>query len=175
MVKVRIEGKIELELTPSAWTTVFSEWVYWKHHYTEFMPANTQTVLDVGAGCGETALLYFLNGVNRVICIEPDAERARLLEKNASTNHWNISITREKFDPGFLEQLDFDFMKMDCEGCESQLLKANKLPPCVIEVHGTELLRALWARFPQLKLAQLQTGLRFKLWILGSMSQIRRN
>lgn len=175
MVRVLIEGKVELELTPSAWTAVYSEWVYWTHHYVEFMPATTQTVLDVGAGCGETALLYFLQGAKCVICVEPEVDRARLLERNSARNHWNTTIIRQEFNARLLDQASFDFMKMDCEGCESQLLRARAVPPCVMEVHGRQLLDALLASFPQLGLAKLQSGAKFDRWVIGSNSRIERS
>ncbi len=171
-VKVRIEGKVELELTLSAWTAVFSEWVYWERHYAEFIPRNLRTVLDVGAGCGETALFYFLHGAEKIICVEPEPDRARLLEKNSRDHGWNTSIVQGQFHPRFLEQFDFDFMKMDCEGCESELLNIDMLPPCVIEVHGRKLFDGLTTRFPRLEIAELQQDPKFDLWILGSRSRI---
>ncbi len=170
-ITVRIEGKVELELTPSTWTVVFSEWIYWKQHYIEFLPPHAKTVLDVGSGCGETALLYFLKGAEKLICLEPDEEKANLLEKNSRRNRWNTTVLRRPFRTSYLKQLQFDFMKMDCEGCESLLLDVEELPPCVIEVHGQKRLDSLTAHFPTLRLANLQTGPKFDLWILGSSSR----
>jgi hypothetical protein len=43
--------------------------------------------------------------------------------------------------------LPVDFMKMDCEGCEAQLLGANILPTCVIEVHDGHILESLRSKF----------------------------
>ena len=175
IVEVRVEGRFGLELTPSVWTAMFSEWVHWKQHYLEFLPEKAQTVLDVGAACGETALLYFLHGARRVICVEPRQVNFELLERNSRRNSWDTIMVQEKFRPSLLASYDFDFMKMDCEGCESQLLNLDSLPPCVIEVHGKNLLRDLMARFPSLKLARQQprSSRKFDLWILGSRSKVK--
>ena len=167
-VSVKMENA-ELELMPSVWTAVFSEWIYWKQQYLEFLPKNAKTVLDVGAACGETALLYLLHGVERVICFEPGPDNFRLLERNSSRNSWNVSASQEKFHLGMLSSVDFDFMKMDCEGCEGELLKADRLPPCVMEVHQNKVrLEDLMKRFPGLRLAKRQVGLRFGLSVIGS-------
>jgi hypothetical protein len=171
IVRVKMENA-DLELMPSVWTAVFSEWSYWKQHYLEFLPKNAKTVLDVGAACGETALLYLLNGIEKVICLEPRPANFGLLEKNSLRNNWNISAFQEGFQLGLLTDLEFDFMKMDCEGCESELLKADRLPPCVIEVHQDRVrVEDLKRRFPGLKLAKRQTG--FGLWIVGSSSPLQ--
>src|SRR5207245_10266420 len=53
--------------------------------------------------------------------------------------------------------LDFDFMKMDCEGCETQLLSADTLPACVMEVHDRHVLHALMNKFG-LRVANSEAG-----------------
>lgn len=167
-IYVKMENA-ELELIPSVWTAIFSEWTYWKQQYLEFLPKNAKTVLDVGAACGETAFLYLLHGAENVICLEPSPDRFRLLEQNRLRNSWNVSSFQEGFHLGMLTGLDFDFMKMDCEGCEGELLKADRLPPCVIEVHQDKVrLEDLMRRFPGLRLAKRQIGLRFGLSVIGS-------
>ena len=159
----------EVELMPSVWTAVFSEWMYWKEQYIEFLPWNAKTVLDVGAACGETALLYLLHGAEKVICFEPGLDNFRLLERNSLRNTWNVSSFQERFHLGMLSSIEFDFMKMDCEGCEGELLKAERLPPCVIEVHQNKVrVEDLMRRFPGLRLAKRQIGLRFGLSVIGS-------
>jgi SAM-dependent methyltransferase len=95
-----------------------------------------KTVLDVGAGNGETASFFFRNGASRVVCIERDRDAARLLSHNARRNGWNVQVMHASFEPKFLA-LQHDFLKMDCEGGEEGLLDSSvtSLKPCRIEVH----------------------------------------
>jgi len=72
----------------------------------------------------------------------------RLLDENAKRNHWNLEIVNREFK---LEDLTrtHDFMKMDGEGCEADLLKMkhNILKPCVIEAHSSSLVKDLQVKF----------------------------
>jgi hypothetical protein len=138
-------GKYAIKITPYFFNVVYGEWLDWKRYYSP-LDLNGATILDVGAGCGETALFYFLQGAKRVVCIEPDERLSRIVNENIQTNRWNAEVLTRHFDLDLLE-LDFDFMKMDCEGCEGQLLYAQSLPPCVIEVHSRQLLTALKEAF----------------------------
>lgn len=62
------------------------------------------------------------------------------LNENANINNWNIEIFAEPFSLKHLK-FDYDFMKMDGEGCEEQLSSLPMIDkPCVIEVHGSDLL-----------------------------------
>lgn len=97
------------------------------------------TVLDVGAGEGETALFYLAHGAEKVICVEANPSCFENLRRNCDL-HREISSVLAPFD---LFMLDFphDFMKMDIEGYEEMLLARDlQLPaPSVIEVHGLQL------------------------------------
>jgi SAM-dependent methyltransferase len=112
------------------------EWKIWQEYYLPNFSIRGKTVMDVGSGSGETAHFYFLNGARKLIAIEPDGSACAMLRENARRNHWDIDIIEREFA---LEDLDrpHDFMKMDCEGCESLLLsnKIRDLQPCVIETH----------------------------------------
>jgi SAM-dependent methyltransferase len=117
-----------------------SEWKEWKQFYTPNFPLEGKTVLDVGAGCGETAFFYFLHGAYKVIAVEPNVKAVECLKENAERNGWNVEVFAEPFSLRHLG-LDYDFMKMDGEGCEEQLLTLPMIDkPCVVEVHGTDLL-----------------------------------
>jgi len=63
-----LEDFRSLALTEQHRATLEGELDMWHKHY---LPIG-QTVLDVGAGCGETALFYLKHGAQRVICIEAD-------------------------------------------------------------------------------------------------------
>jgi len=107
----------------------------WKKRYLS-INVEGLTVLDVGAGEGETARFYLEHGAKRVLCIEPDEARFRRLKENA----WDRPLTcyNKRFSRDDMN-LPFDFMKMDIEGFEVELLGAPVVKPCVIEVHGLEL------------------------------------
>ncbi len=113
------------------------EWRTWMRYYVPHgFDFRGKTVLDVGAGEGETVELYRLQGAKRFICVEPDPRRAARLRENADRNGWGAEVYEEPFSPKFLER-EFDFMKMDCEGCERILLGTRVTFPCVLETHGS--------------------------------------
>jgi len=129
-----------LKLTYEHARLMAREWKEWKKYYLPPFSLSGKTVLDVGAGCGETALFFFLFGAEKVIAIEPDSKAVEYLKENIATNKWNVEIMPERFSLKHLT-LDFDFVKIDIEGDEEMLLSLPKLgKPCVVEVHGAKLL-----------------------------------
>jgi len=139
-------GPYVLELTPYYFELLWREWQSWKNWYLPPWSLRGKTVLDVGAGCGETALFYYLHGASRVVAIEPESSLVLLLRKNMVRNKWDMEVVESPFQASMLEW-NFDFMKMDGEGCEVQLLTANSLPPCAIEVHNKVVVDGLRERF----------------------------
>jgi len=112
------------------------EWGTWTKYYVPSgFDFSGKTVLDVGAGEGETVELYRLHGAKKFICVEVDPVRAARLRDNVAKNGWDAEVFEEPFSLKFLER-QFDFMKMDCEGCESALLGTRVAFPCVLETHG---------------------------------------
>jgi len=93
-----------------------------------------KTVLDIGAGCGETAWLFFKHGAKKVICVESNKQRSELIRRNADRLGWNVEILNTKFAPEHL-LLPHDFVKCDIEGYEMELLPHIK-SPCVLESHN---------------------------------------
>ena len=133
---VRISTPLDaLEMSRDRAGMMLYEWGTWLKCYA---PAGFdfrgKTVLDVGAGEGETVELYRQLGAARFLCVEMDHERAERLRANASRNGWDAQVFEEPFSPRLL-QLQFDFMKMDCEGCETSLIGAEIGFPCVLETH----------------------------------------
>ena len=113
----------------------FVELQVWKKHYLPRFDLSGKTILDVGAGNGETAYFYLSHRASKVICVESDAQAFALLQENAARNSWNVECMNRSFGPDVLN-LDYDFAKFDCEGCEKQLLALEKIGfPCVIETH----------------------------------------
>ena len=95
-----------------------------------------KVVLDVGAGCGETAWWFFRRGARKVIAVEADQSLKAYLERNSQSNGWNLEICMERFAPQHLG-LGYDFVKIDCDGGETVLLDraVSSLKPCRIELH----------------------------------------
>ncbi len=112
------------------------EWRTWTRFYApRGFDFSGKTVLDVGAGEGETVELYRLLGAKSFLCVEPDPQRAARLRENSSRNGWDAEVFEEPFSLNFLDH-KFDFLKMDCEGCEGALLGVKVAFPCVLETHG---------------------------------------
>jgi SAM-dependent methyltransferase len=111
------------------------EWDIWTKSYLPNFSLKGCTVLDVGAGCGETAFFYFLHGAGKVIAIEPNEEAIKCLTENAKVNGWNVEVIPEKFKLDHLK-IPHDFMKMDIDGAETALFNAEVNMPCVVEVHN---------------------------------------
>jgi predicted RNA methylase len=139
-------GPYVLELAPYYFELLWREWQSWKSWYLPPWSLKGKTVLDVGAGCGETALFYYLHGASRVIAIEPQSSLTHLLRKNIARNNWDMEVVEGPFQMPMLDW-NFDFMKMDGEGCEAQLLTADSIPPCAIEVHEKTVVEGLRERF----------------------------
>ena len=161
-------GRYVLETTPYYFELLWREWQAWKNWYLPPWSLNGKTVLDVGAGCGETALFYYLHGAERVIAVEPQASLTALLKTNMARNKWNMEIVEGPFQLSILQR-NFDFMKMDGEGCEDLLLKADSLPPCAIEVHDEAVLNRLTGRFELKVLPQKEN------WIVQNFSNPPNN
>ena len=115
-----------------------NEWRIWEKYYLPTFSLKGKTVLDVGAGCGETAFFYLLHGTQKIVAIEPDREAIACLRENASRNGWNVEIIPEAFKLNHLD-IPHDFMKMDIEGQEKELLQTSNITPCIIEVHSKDL------------------------------------
>ena len=113
------------------------EWRTWTRYYAPpGFDFQGKTVLDVGAGEGETLEFYRLQGAKRFLCVEPDPQRAARLRENCARNGWDAEVFEEPFSLKFLQR-KFDFMKMDCEGCERMLAGTPISFPCVLETHGS--------------------------------------
>src|SRR5438876_1039323 len=134
---VEVDGS-SLYLTRDKLTVLVSEWGYFKKCYLPKNGLEGKTVVDAGAGCGESAYFFFKHGAQKVISIESSPSDLKFLRKNAEDNSWNIEIIDESFRLDHLSR-QFDFMKVDVEGGEKVLLELGRLDfPCVIETHGWE-------------------------------------
>jgi len=130
------DGRTTLYLTSLHVGSLIVESPLWETLYLPEFSLRGSTVLDIGAGCGETAHFFFKHSASKVVCVESDKEACALLRKNASINGWNVEIFGEPFRPNHLS-ISHDFMKMDIEGGETELLSESvrKVKPCRMELH----------------------------------------
>jgi hypothetical protein len=119
---------------------IYENFVYEQYWYlANFLATEKEnTVVDIGAGIGDSPIYFTMNGAKKVIAIESDKERCDLLKDNVKANGFegkiipvyggynNISLKKigeivknETGDERY-------FLKMDCEGCEYNLLKENR-------------------------------------------------
>lgn len=93
-------------------------------------------VLDVGSGCGETALVFWRAGATKITGIEIDKRAIELAKLNAKSNGMPLEVIEEPFKLEHLA-IEHDFLKIDIEGGEALLLNYNGvLNPCAIEGHS---------------------------------------
>lgn len=116
--------------------TRMREWQEWNEFYLP-IKMKGKTILDIGAGEGETAFFFLLNGAKKVFCVEPNIESYRILAKNEKL-HKDVVAFNRPFELSDLK-LPYDFLKMDTEGYEESLLSVRMEKPAVVEVHGLQL------------------------------------
>lgn len=109
----------------------------WKKSYLSKTNIKGKIILDIGAGCGETAKFFLEHGAKHIIAVENNPDALPFLKLNAK-NH-PLTVIGQPFNTKMLE-IPHDFMKMDIEGYEILLLIENVLPhykkECIINVHG---------------------------------------
>jgi hypothetical protein len=115
---------------------IYTELNQFEKYYLPLFSLENKTVLDLGACCGETAYFYLQHGAKKVICIESDPTRAKIILRNKQNLNLNIELINDFFTPKYLS-LNYDFIKCDIEGHETELIAyAKKLTPCIVEAHG---------------------------------------
>lgn len=110
---------------------------------TEYVPPRGlqgKRVLDVGAGCGESAKFFLENGALRVLCVENNVQARTRLELNAR-RHRGVEVVGFNFNPDAQMRIPVDFVKVDIEGYEVQLYEWLRLNPeynvdMVVEAHS---------------------------------------
>lgn len=144
----------------------------------KFLNIDNETVIDVGANIGDSAIYFALNGAKKVIALEPYPYSFKLAKRNVMENNLEnkievlnagygkdgeISIDENeksglgtKLKPSgagekikiyslksLVKQFNLDraVLKMDCEGCEYNILNEDisvlaKFPQMQIEFHN---------------------------------------
>ena len=126
----------DLKLTGYYAGLIVNEFALWEYQYLP-VDVKGKVILDIGAGEGESAVLYLSHGAEKVTAIEPNPVAFKVLEENVKANDLPIVAINEKFDLKHL-QIDHDFLKMDIEGHEVSLLDLPAdydLGQCAIEGH----------------------------------------
>jgi 2-polyprenyl-3-methyl-5-hydroxy-6-metoxy-1,4-benzoquinol methylase len=119
---------------------IITEFINWRRDYKFPSSLTNKTILDIGAGCGETIFYFALQGCRNFIAVEPNTQAADLLRMNGENNSLNIKVYNDIFRTSHLNEL-FDFIKCDCEGGESILLEQEISKPIALEVHGLDLIK----------------------------------
>lgn len=148
------KGDDILCLTAYYWNMMIVEDELWHKCYLPSFSLKGKTVLDVGSGCGETVRLFHKAGASRIVAIEPNEEACALLQKNSVLNGWKTEVVNDAFRLEHYYRYNYDYMKMDGEGCEAMLLQLDKLIPCIVEAHSTQIAEKLEKRFKMKKVHQ---------------------
>jgi SAM-dependent methyltransferase len=93
----------------------------WHRIYLPQTGLENKTVLDVGAGNGETAQFYLNHGAKHVIAIEPEAD---LLYRNFGKDE-RVTII----------PLAVGLIKSDCEGGEHEMIVEAHMPVRFVQKH----------------------------------------
>jgi Ribosomal protein L11 methyltransferase (PrmA) len=140
---IKTPDGLTLMLPNGKYSFVFDE-IYLRQVYGK--PDLTgKVVIDVGAGIGDTALFFKKCGAKAIYAYEPNEERLRIAEKNIEMNGigYNLVLYNKKATVEELHKLmavinDPIFLKVDCEGCEYDIvpkLDMSKVTNVVMEYH----------------------------------------
>jgi len=102
-----------LRLLPAYRQTLERELDLWHRAY---LPAG-RTVLDLGAGCGETAQFYLSHGSELVLAVESDEKALECLRENFKDNKHVIILPYH-----------VDKIKVDIEGAEKDMVLETHFP-----------------------------------------------
>lgn len=98
-------------------------------------------VVDIGAAVGDTSLFFCRRGAKHVYAYELSAERSRIARENIALNHLEDKVTlfQKAARAEDINKLNPDFIKIDCEGCEYDVLPnldLTRVSEVVMEYHS---------------------------------------
>ena len=135
-------------LAPPYYSLVFDE-LYIMRVYGQ-PDLTSKVVIDVGAAIGDTALYFTKLGAEHVYAFEMDKVQCEMAKTNISRNNMQDKITliEGPATADKINSLRYDFIKIDCEGCEYDLVPGLELKgtsEVVLEYHKSPdpLVRAL--------------------------------
>jgi SAM-dependent methyltransferase len=126
-------------IVPDFFSLVFDE-LYMMRIYGK-PDLNSKTVIDVGAAVGDTSLYFAKLGASHVYAFEMDKARCEMARANIERNNMQERITlfEEPATADKINRLRYDFIKIDCEGCEYELvpnLTLDDASELVMEYHN---------------------------------------
>ena len=129
-------AKLERELKP------LCSWVDFYDYLWSYGSINWKgkVVLDIGADIGSSAIFFLMNGANYVYLLEKEQLYRTTYESIKEKYH----ILKNSVVLKSLNDMpnNIDVLKMDCEGCELQLLTEellNKANEFVVDLHKPQL------------------------------------
>ena len=129
-------AKIEKELKP------LCQWVDFYDYLWSYGSINwkQKIVLDSGADIGSSAMFFLMNGADYVYLLEKEQEYRTTYESIKEKYHiLNNSVILKSLND---MPNSIDVLKMDCEGCELELLTEDILNRCsefVVGLHKPQL------------------------------------
>jgi FkbM family methyltransferase len=158
LVLVGIPHEAKLWLRPIASDTLPAYDIFYNREY-ETGDLKQKTVIDIGAGNGDSAVYFATKGARRVYAYEPNAQSFEIAKRNITENHLDgtvilANLAVSDFDghatlswkPGkegepwagriikkgptqvtnitHILTETVDLLKIDCEGCETNIVKA---------------------------------------------------
>ena len=149
----RDEGRFYgMDMSPDVRRDATIDWNDYQRFYVPKGGLKGLQVLDVGAGEGETAKFFIEQGASLVVCVEKDLEKVKRLRINAEHFGWPVRIIPGPFYYTQVYLYGGDFVKVDVEGAESELLELPKIDfRLAVEIHGRELYQKFRTKFPNLR------------------------
>ncbi|MGI0037425.1 MAG: 50S ribosomal protein L11 methyltransferase [Nitrososphaera sp.] len=125
-------------IAPTLFSLVFDELYIMRIYGSPDL--TSKVVVDVGAAIGDTALYFAKLGAAHVYAFEMDKVRCEMARTNIARNNMQDRITlfEEPATAAKINSLHYDFIKLDCEGCEYDLvpnLELNGVSDLVMEYH----------------------------------------
>ena len=113
-------------------------WSYSSLNYTD------KVVLDIGADVGSSAIFFLLSGAKKVYMVENNPNYIKEYKRLKEIGYLNgILSNTELIDASIINGLDFDILKMDCEGCELNLLTStllDKAKEFIVALHSPDII-----------------------------------